>query len=58
MTVFQLRLQEFDIDVDALFEHLFSSDSDIMKRIHETRKMLGEYKHINIELMRRGYTIQ
>jgi len=34
-------LEEFDFDVDALFEHLFSIDSDVMKQIYESRKMLN-----------------
>ena len=35
-------IQEFDFDVDALFEHLFSIDSDVMKQIYESRKMLSK----------------
>ena len=35
-------MQEFDFDVDALFEHLFSTDSDVMKQIYESRKMLSK----------------
>eukprot|EP00794_Sanderia_malayensis_P010967 gene10967-12129_t len=34
-------VEEYDFDVDALFEHLFSPDSDVMKKIHESRKMLN-----------------
>eukprot|EP00795_Rhopilema_esculentum_P016482 gene16482-7898_t len=38
-------VEEFDFDVDALFEHCFSSDSDVMKQIHESRKMLNVRYH-------------
>ena len=38
--------QEFDFDVDALFEHLFATDSDVMRQIHESRKMLSKYNVI------------
>jgi len=45
--VYVFFLQEFNFDVDALFAHLFSQESDMMKRVFEERK--HESKFYNME---------
>ena len=36
--LFLLNIQEFDFDVDTLYNTLFAQDSDLMTRVFEERK--------------------
>jgi len=49
--------EEFNFDVDALYEHLFSQESDTMKRVFEVRNFIN-WRYTPLETQSNGDCIQ